>query len=295
MIDVALFHDLLAAVAPHAQLVLVGDRDQLPSVGPGNVLADIIASGAVPVVRLTEIFRQAGASRIVVNAHRINEGRMPETSPSEDGDFFIIEREEPGKILETIRELATTRIPQRFGLDPREDIQVLTPMQRGTLGAGNLNAELQAVLNPRGPSLERGSVTFRVGDRVMQMRNDYQRGVFNGDIGLIASVNVEERTLGVRFDERTVAYEWADLDELSLAYACSIHKSQGSEFPAAIVVLHTQHFILLKRNLLYTAVTRGRRLTVVVGSRKALAIAVKNVGTAERCTRLAARLASRLP
>jgi exodeoxyribonuclease V alpha subunit len=295
MIDVQLFHDLLAALPAGAQLIMVGDQDQLPSVGPGNVLADIIASGVVPVVRLTEIFRQAAASRIVVNAHRINDGLMPETSPSETGDFFIIERDEPEKILETVRELVTRRIPQRFGLDPREDIQVLTPMQKGALGVGNLNAELQALLNPRGPSLTRGSVTFRTGDRVMQMRNDYERGVFNGDIGRIVTVNEAERSAAIRFDERIAPYEWADLDEISLAYACSIHKSQGSEFPAAVVVLHTQHFVLLKRNLLYTAVTRGRRLTVLVGSRKALAIAVKSVGTGERSTRLARRLLSYFP
>jgi exodeoxyribonuclease V alpha subunit len=295
MIDVTLFNDLLAAIPPGAECILVGDADQLPSVGPGNVLADVISSARVPVIRLTEIFRQAGASLIVVNAHRINEGHMPQTSPSDTGDFFIIEREEPEKILETIRELVTKRIPQRFGLDPREDIQVLTPMQKGLLGVANMNSELQALLNPRGPSLSRGSASLRVGDRVMQLRNNYDLGVFNGDIGWIASVSQENRTLGVRFDERTVAYEWEDLDELSLAYACSIHKSQGSEFPAVIVALHTQHFILLRRNLLYTAVTRARKLAVLVGNRKALTIAVKNVGTEKRCTRLAERLAAYLP
>lgn len=295
MIDIELFRDLLSAVPPRAQLLLVGDKDQLPSVGPGNILADILRSGVVPMVRLTEIFRQAGESLIVVNAHRINEGEMPRTSPSEEGDFFIIEREQPEKILEAIRELVTNRIPQRFHMDPRQDIQVLTPMQKGMLGAANLNAELQAVLNPRGPSLARGGTSFRVGDRVMQMRNDYEKNVFNGDVGNVHSVNAEERSLRVGFDERLVSYEWEDLDELSLAYACSIHKSQGSEFPAAIVALHTQHFVLLKRNLLYTAVTRGRRLTVVVASRKALAIAVKSVGTGERSTRLAARLAAEIP
>ncbi len=295
MIDAQLFADLLAALPPGAQLVLVGDRDQLPSVGPGNVLADLISSGLIPVVRLTEIFRQAGASRIVVNAHRINEGLLPEGSPTETGDFFLIEREDPERILETIRELVTRRIPQAFGMDPREDVQVLTPMQRGALGAVRLNVELQALLNPRGPSLTRAGTTLRAGDRVMQTRNDYERGVFNGDIGRIETVNEAEQGLSVRFDEKTVQYDWADLDEISLAYACSIHKSQGSEFPAAVVVVHTQHYVLLRRNLLYTAVTRGRRLTVVVGSRKALAIAVKSAGTGERCTRLAARLAALVP
>jgi exodeoxyribonuclease V alpha subunit len=292
MIDVELFRSLLAALPPAAGLLLVGDRDQLPSVGPGNVLADLIDSGRLPVVRLREIFRQAGASRIVVNAHRINEGLMPEPSPAAEGDFFLLEREEPGKIIETVRELVTSRIPQAFGLDPRRDIQVLTPMQKGLLGAGNLNRELQSVLNSRGPSLARGSTEFRPGDRVMQTRNDYERDVFNGDVGIVEAVNPGERTLTVLFDGRGVPYEWADLDELSLAYACSIHKSQGSEFPAVIVVLHTQHFVLLKRNLLYTAVTRGRRLTVIVASRRATAIAVKSAGTEERTTRLAARLAA---
>jgi exodeoxyribonuclease V alpha subunit len=302
MIDVQLFADLLAALPPGAQLALVGDRDQLPSVGPGNVLADIISSGAVPVLRLTEIFRQAGASRIVVNAHRINEGLLPlgspaegsaaEGSPAETGDFFVIEREDPERILETVRELVTRRIPQAFGMDPREDVQVLTPMQKGALGAVRLNAELQALLNPRGPSLTRGGTILRAGDRVMQTRNDYERGVFNGDIGRIETVDEAEQGLSVRFDDRAVHYDWADLDELTLAYACSIHKSQGSEFPATVVVVHTQHYVLLKRNLLYTAVTRGRRLTVVVGSRKALTIAVKSAGTGERSTRLAVYLAA---
>ena len=254
-----------------------------------------------------------------MNAHRINAGLMPESSPSETGDFFVIEREEPEAILATVRELVTRRIPQAFGLDPREDVQVLTPMQKGALGVGRLNAELQALLNPapqahfspapqahfspapqahsfpRGSSVTRAGMTLRAGDRVMQMRNDYERGVFNGDIGRIVSVHEEERSVAVQFDERTVSYDWADLDEISLAYACSIHKSQGSEFPAVVVVLHTQHFVLLRRNLLYTAVTRGRRLTVIVGSRRAIAIAVKSVGTGERSTRLARRLASRLP
>ncbi len=295
MIDVTLFRDLLAAVPPDAGCILVGDADQLPSVGPGNVLGDVISSGRVPVIRLTEIFRQAGASLIVVNAHRINEGQMPETSPSETGDFFVIERDEPEKILETIRELVTRRIPQRFHMEPREDIQVLTPMQKGLLGVANMNGELQALMNPRGPSLPRGNTSLRVGDRVMQLRNNYDLGVFNGDIGRIESVDLEQRTLRVRFDERIVSYEREDLDQLSLAYACSIHKSQGSEFPAVIVALHTQHFVLLRRNLLYTAVTRGKKLTVLVGSRRALAIAVKNAGVEKRCTRLAERLAAYAP
>lgn len=295
MIDVQLFADLLAAVPPAAQLVLVGDSDQLPSVGPGAVLADLVSSRVVPVVRLTEVFRQAGASSIVANAHRINAGLMPEAPSGEAGDFFVIERDDPDRILETVRELVTRRIPQAFGMDPREDVQVLTPMQKGALGAVRLNAELQGLLNPRGPSLARGGTVLRAGDRVMQTANDYERGVFNGDVGRISRVDEEGQWLEVSFDERTARYDWADLDGIALAYACSIHKSQGSEFPAVVVVLHTQHFLLLRRNLLYTAVTRGRRLTVVVGSRKALAIAVKSAGTGGRTTRLAALLAAGAP
>ena len=294
MIDVVLFSQLLAALPPQARLVLVGDSDQLPSVGPGNVLADLIASGALPVVRLTEIFRQAGASSIVVNAHRINAGILPLSGPREEGDFFIIERETPEAILETVRELVTTRIARRFSLDPLRDVQVLTPMRKGVLGVTSMNVELQALLNPRGPSLTRGAALFRTGDRVMQMRNNYELAVWNGDIGFVAEVDEGSRTATVRFDERSVRYQWADLDQLSLSYACSIHKSQGSEFPAVVIVLHTQHYVLLRRNLLYTAVTRGTKLAVIVGSRRALAMAVRNAGTSDRITRLAARLSAAL-
>jgi exodeoxyribonuclease V alpha subunit len=309
MVDVVLFAQLLAALPPPSRLVLVGDSDQLPSVGPGNVLADLIASGVLPVVRLTEIFRQAGTSDIVVNAHRINAGLMPGRGSPDDSeqmtrntgsdqmtrstasrDFFFIEREDPPSILSTVRELVTVRIPRRFSLDPREDIQVLTPMRKGILGTGNLNRELQGLLNPSGASLERGGASFRAGDRVMQLRNNYDQGVFNGDIGVVAEVDETARTVIARFDDREVRYEWADLDQLGLSYACSIHKSQGSEFPAVIVVLHTQHFVLLKRNLLYTAVTRGRKLAVLVGNRRALAMAVKSTGAGDRRTLLASRL-----
>jgi exodeoxyribonuclease V alpha subunit len=295
MIDIVLFAQLLDAIPSHARLVLVGDSDQLPSVGPGNVLADLIASGSVPVVRLTEIFRQAGASSIVVNAHRINAGHMPNPSRQESDDFFFIEREEPEAILATVRELVTTRIPRRFALDARKDVQVLTPMRKGLLGVDGMNKELQALLNPSGPSVLRGGTEFRTGDRVMQTRNNYELGVFNGDVGEVVEVAEASREIAVRFDERTLRYEWSDLEQLDLSYACSIHKSQGSEFPAVVIVLHTQHFVLLRRNLLYTAVTRGRKLAVLVGSRRALAMAVKNAGTAERCTRLSPRLASYLP
>ena len=294
MIDIVLFSQLLAALPPPARLVMVGDSDQLPSVGPGNVLADLIVSGALPVVRLTKIFRQAGESSIVVNAHRINAGLLPLSGPREEGDFFIIERETPEAILETVRELVTTRIPRRFALDPMQDVQVLTPMRKGILGVTNMNRELQALLNPRGPALTRGAAQFRTGDRVMQMRNNYELAVWNGDIGFVAEVDEGSRAATVRFDERSVRYQWTDLDQLSLSYACSIHKSQGSEFPAVVIVLHTQHFVLLRRTLLYTAVTRGRKLAVIVGSRRALVMAVKNAGTTERFTRLAARLSAAL-
>ena len=287
MVDAVLFSQLLAAIPTASRLVLVGDSDQLPSVGPGNVLAELISSGVLPVVRLTEIFRQAGASQIVVNAHRINAGLMPHQASPDDGDFFFIEREDPESILSTVRELVTVRIPRRFSLDPHEDVQVLTPMRKGALGTARLNRELQALLNPGGVSLERGGVSFRMGDRVMQLSNNYDHGVFNGDIGIVTGVDETARTVVARFDDREVRYEWTDLDQLSLSYACSIHKSQGSEFPAVIVVLHMQHFVLLRRKLLYTAVTRGRKLAVLVGSRKALAVAVKSTGTGERCSLLA--------
>jgi exodeoxyribonuclease V alpha subunit len=286
MVDITLFSRLLEALPLGARLLLVGDADQLPSVGPGNVLADLVGCGRFPVVRLTEIFRQADESSIVVNAHRINAGAMPLSAPGGEGDFFFIEKEEPEAILAVIREMVGTRIPHRFSLDPRRDIQVLTPMHKGPVGVMNLNRELQDLLNPRGPGLTRGAVQYRQSDRVMQMRNNYDLGVYNGDIGWIEEVDQEQRTASVRFDERVVRYGWADLDQLGLSYACSIHKSQGSEFPAVITVLHAQHFLLLKRTLLYTAVTRARRLAVLVGSRRALAMAVKNVGTSARTTRL---------
>jgi exodeoxyribonuclease V alpha subunit len=295
MVDVVLFSRLVAAVPPASRLIMVGDSDQLPSVGPGSVLADLISSAVVPVTRLTEIFRQAEESSIVVNAHRINAGHMPQPAATDEGDFFFIERDDPDAVVSVVRDLVATRIPRRFGLDPRQDIQVLTPMRKGVLGSTNLNKELQALLNPGGPSLSRGGIELRAGDRVIQMRNNYAQGVFNGDVGAVTEVNESARTATVSYDERSVQYESAELDQLSLAYACSIHKSQGSEFPAVVIVLHTQHYVLLKRTLLYTAVTRARKLAVIVGSRRALALAVKNVGTMERCTRLAARLRAYFP
>jgi len=293
MVDTVLMHHLIAAVPLAAACILVGDVNQLPSVGPGNVLGDIIDSGAVPVVRLTEIFRQASRSRIVVNAHRINQGLMPEAAPdTDDGpqDFYFIEQEDPERVLATILELARNRIPRRFGLDPVDGIQVMTPMHKGVVGAANLNRRLQEVLNPGEGGVARGDRLFRVGDKVMQVRNNYDKDVFNGDIGRIASISNEERELTVRIDGREVSYDFGELDELAHAFAVSVHKAQGSEYPAVVFPVLTQHYILLQRNLIYTALTRARRLAVIVGTRRALAIGIKNTGTERRYTRLADRL-----
>jgi exodeoxyribonuclease V alpha subunit len=286
MIDTVLMNSLLKAIPAPAQLLLVGDADQLPSVGPGNVLGDLLASGVIPALRLTEIFRQARASRIVVNAHRINAGQMPVLEGGQD-DFFWIRREEPEAILAMVQRLLAEDIPRRFGLDPVRDVQVLTPMRRGLLGAANLNLALQQLLNPGGARGPRG---LRVGDKVMQVENDYTRDVFNGDLGWITGLDEEHGGLSVRFADRDVAYDARDLDELALAYATSVHKAQGSEYPAVVVPLHTQHYALLQRRLLYTAVTRARRLVVLVGSRRALAIALRNRTAAPRGTALAERL-----
>lgn len=293
MLDTVLAYNLLKAVPAACQLVLVGDVDQLPSVGPGNVLQDVIRSGAVDVVRLAHIFRQAEASLIVVNAHRVNHGEMPKLPPvGASADFFFVEKEEPEDVLETVKRLVKDRIPRKFGFDAAREVQVLTPMHRGLLGASSLNAELQALLNPQGPSVVHGTRLFRVGDKVMQIRNNYDLEVFNGDIGSIEAIDDENRTVSVVFDGREVAYDRADLDELVLAYACSIHKSQGSEYPCVVLPVHTQHYVMLQRNLLYTGITRARKLVVLVGSRRALAIAVKNDRTAARFTQMAARLAA---
>jgi len=300
MVDTPLFCHLLAAVPPGCQLLLVGDVDQLPSVGPGRVLADVIGSGVVEVVTLDEIFRQSSASRIVTNAHRIHRGEMPLlaeeraafSAGGSPGDFFFVEREEPEEVLAVIKELVARRIHRRFGLDPINDVQVLTPMHRGTLGAANLNAELQALLNPEGRQLVRGSRLFRVGDKVIQHRNNYDLEVFNGDIGRVLAIDEEARQMQVGFEERTVCYDTDELDELSLAYACSVHKSQGSEYPAVVMPLHGQHYVMLQRNLLYTAITRAKRLVVLVGTRRALAQCVRNGRVADRFTRLAERLAA---
>ncbi|MCH8820364.1 MAG: AAA family ATPase, partial [Acidobacteria bacterium] len=292
MIDSVLMHHLLKAVPPRATFVLVGDINQLPSVGPGNVLKDIIASGAVPVVELTEIFRQAQESSIVVNAHRINQGLLPQLQPAEHQleDFYLLEQEDPEEVLKIILELIQERIPKRFGLDPLNDIQVLTPMHRGTVGAENLNIELQNALNPGSDEITRGGRTFRVNDKVMQIKNNYEKGIFNGDIGRITSINPESQQVFMNFDNRNLVCEHSELDEIVLAYAISVHKSQGSEYPAVIVPILMQHYLLLQRNLIYTAITRARKLVVMVGTKKALSIGVKNDKTRKRYTSLRRRL-----
>lgn len=292
MLDLPMADALVDAVSPGTRLVLVGDVDQLPSVGPGAVLRDVIASRAVACVTLRQIFRQAARSLIVTNAHRINDGDPPVTAPQgSNADFFIVERRDPEKARETIIELVTSRIPQRFGLDPVRDVQVLTPMNRGPAGSVALNEALQAAINPRGEGLVRGTRTYRVGDKVMQLRNDYDKNVFNGDVGLVTSIDPEENTLVARFDEREVSFDPSDLDDLVLAYACTVHKSQGSEYPAVVVPLLTTHFVMLSKNLLYTAVTRGKRLVVLVADPRALELALSRRRREERRTRLAERIA----
>ncbi len=295
MVDAKLFASLLAAIRPMAQLVLVGDIDQLPSVGAGAVLGDVIASEAATVIRLTEIFRQAQASKIVVSAHAINHGEVPELdAPGSGGttDFYFISREDPEAARATIVELVAERIPSRFGFDPVTEVQVLAPMHRGELGTAALNKALQERLNPAGGGSEliRGERTYRRGDKVMQLRNDYDKSVFNGDIGVIAAIDGSEATLGVEYDGRLASYERNELDQLAHAYAVSIHKSQGSEYPAVVIPLASQHYMMLQRSLLYTAVTRGKKLVVIVGSRRAIATAVRNADARQRYTWLAERV-----
>ena len=280
MVDVLLMQALLKAVPDDAALLIVGDIDQLPSVGPGQALADVIASGAVPVVRLTEVFRQAAQSRIITSAHRINRGSLPDLTRREgDSDFYFVQADDPEIAVARIVELMKTRIPQRFGLDPIRDIQVLCPMNRGGIGARSLNIELQTALNPSGDrKVKRFGWTFAPGDKVMQIENDYDKEVYNGDIGYIDEVDQDSGELIVRFDGRNVTYGFGELDTLVPAYAVTIHKSQGSEYSAVVIPVLTQHYTMLQRNLRYTGVTRGKRLVVLVGQRKAIAIAVRNVG-----------------
>jgi exodeoxyribonuclease V alpha subunit len=292
MIDTVLMYHLLKAIPPKATFILVGDVNQLPSVGAGNVLADIIASGSVPVVELRDIFRQARESRIVVNAHRINSGLLPVLNRSRDrlDDFYFIERDNPDEVLNEIIQLVTERLPKRFRLDPFDAIQVLTPMHKGSVGAANLNLALQKALNPAGDGVARGDRIVRIHDKVMQIRNNYDKEVFNGDMGRVVKVDPELREVVISFDGREIPYDYNDLDEIVLSYAVSVHKSQGSEYPAVIVPLVMQHYMLLQRNLIYTAVTRGRKLVILVGSKKALAIAVNNNKIRKRYTRLRERL-----
>jgi exodeoxyribonuclease V alpha subunit len=292
MMDISLAHALLRAVPLNACVVFVGDVDQLPSVGPGTVLKDLIASKVVPVVRLTEIFRQAEQSWIVRAAHRVNEGQLPESAPPNSGDFYFIEADDPATVLDRILTVVRERIPARFGFDPFRDIQVLTPMHNSELGTKNLNARLQELLNPKktGPEVKRPAWTFRKGDKVLQTRNNYEKNVFNGDIGRVHEIDEDEQELIVDYDGELVTYSFDELDELLLAFAMTVHKSQGSEYPAVVMPVHTQHFVMLQRNLLYTAVTRGKKLVVLVGTRRALGLAVQRHDTARRYSGLCRRL-----
>ena len=290
MIDIMLMYNLLKALPEQMSLILVGDIDQLPSVGAGNVLRDIIDSGCVPVVRLTRIFRQAQGSRIIMNAHRINKGESIDMRGGKDSDFFFVTKESNQEVVDTISQYCRTNLPKYYHVDPLQDIQVLTPMQRGECGAVNLNQVLQEAMNPSKIFLRRGGTQYRLKDKVMQIRNDYDKEVFNGDIGTITKVDMEERELTVLFDEREVIYDVTELDELTLAYAVTIHKSQGSEYPIVVMPFTMSHFVMLQRNLLYTGVTRAKKILVLVGEKKAVYYAIKNETTTGRNTMLARRL-----
>lgn len=298
MVDVPLMSAVLRALPANAALILVGDVDQLPSVGPGMVLRDLIESGFVPVARLTEVFRQAINSRIITNAHRINHGHLPELPDKEvDSDFYLIERNEPDRVSDTLIDMVKRGIPLKFGFKAIEDIQVLSPMNRGSLGVWELNQKLQQALNPpkQGtPFVEKFGVTFRPGDKVIQTENNYDKEVFNGDIGQVRDIDPFEKQLKVAFEGREMVYDFGELDELMLAYAITIHKSQGSEFNAVVIPVATQHYVLLQRNLVYTAITRGKKLVMLVGQQKALGIAVRNNRTEDRYSGLRSRLAAAL-
>jgi exodeoxyribonuclease V alpha subunit len=292
MVDTILMYHFLKAVPLKATLILVGDVDQLPSVGAGNVLRDIIAAHCLPVVKLKEIFRQSKESMIIVNAHRINSGEMPLFRGGEGylHDFFFFTIDEPEKVLEKIVYLCKEGVPSRFGYNPLDAIQILTPMHKGVVGVSNINAELQKELNPAKDELVRGGRIFRAGDKVLQIRNNYDKDVYNGDIGRVTEIDRETQEVRVDFDGRLVSYEYSEIDEIILAYAISVHKSQGSEYPVIIMPILTQHYMLLQRNLLYTGITRGKKLVILVGTRKALAIAIKNNKTQMRYTMLKDRL-----
>lgn len=293
MMDILLFHNLLKAIPNDAAVIFVGDVDQLPSVGSGLVLSDLIRSDVITTVRLTEIFRQAASSRIITNAHRINQGYMPLLETQEDTDFYAIYRDEPEQVYETLLEVVTTRIPRKWGFDPTHDIQVLTPMNRGSLGNTSLNIALQNRINPNGsPTVSRYGTTFATKDKIIQLVNNYDKEVFNGDIGFIQKIDMEESYMQISFDTRSIRYDFDELDEIRLAYAITIHKSQGSEFPVVVIPLVSQHYMLLARNLLYTAVTRGKKRVILIGQKKAVYMAVKNNREAKRLTKLTERLQS---
>ena len=290
MVDVILMYNLLKAVPEHMSLILVGDTDQLPSVGAGNVLKDVIDSGRIPVVRLTRIFRQAQGSRIIMNAHRINKGEAIDMRGGKESDFFFAGKETNEEVVDTLVKYCTQNLPRYYHVDAFRDIQVLTPMQRGTCGAANLNQVLQEAMNPTRIFLHRGGTQYRLHDKVMQIRNDYDKEVFNGDIGTVTRVDMEERELTVDFDGRAVVYDVTELDELALAYAVTIHKAQGSEYPIVVMPFTMSHFVMLQRNLLYTGVTRAKKILVLIGEKKAVYYAIKNEKTTERNTKLAERL-----
>ena len=289
MIDIILMYNLMKAIPESMRLVLVGDIDQLPSVGAGNVLRDIIDSEKIPVVRLTRIFRQAQSSRIVMSAHAINQGRYPDTSNGKQTDFFFIKNEEPEQVAEEIVKLVKHRLPKAYN-QPLNNIQVLTPMQRSVVGATNLNMMLQQALNTSNLGISRGGTTYKLGDRVMQVRNNYDKNVFNGDIGIVEQVSMEDRTLFVRFDDNLVEYEASELDEVTLAYATTIHKAQGSEYPIVVIPVLMTHFVMLQRNLIYTGITRAKKICVLIGQPKALAYAIRNLTVTKRNTKLKERL-----
>lgn len=295
MIDILLMQSLLKAVRDGTFLILIGDVDQLPSVGPGNLLKDLIDSGAIPVIRLTHIFRQKAKSFIILNAHRVNQGQFPILKSKQERDFYFLKEENPELAAQKIVQLCTYRLPQRFGYSPMEDIQILTPMYKSAVGADQLNVILRNALNPAGKSIKYGHQQYKINDKVMQIRNNYDKDVFNGDIGNIKEIDHEEQVVRILFYRRLVEYDFSELNELVLAYAITVHKSQGSEYPVVIIPLLTQHFLLLQRNLLYTAITRAKRLVIIVGTAKALWIAIKNDKTVQRNTFLKERLQALIP